>query len=126
MAITTMPRMLARLTATMGLTGLSAECLSAPDPGMAGAMVGEVDGAEVGVMADAATTVGVVTQATADAATREATAELAGIAARLAADIAEPVEADSTEPAAAGFTAVVVEASTVEAGADTANLLGAR
>jgi hypothetical protein len=50
-ATTVMHLTRARRTATTGLTGLPAECSSAPVPGMAGAAAGAGDGAAAGAMA---------------------------------------------------------------------------
>lgn len=111
--------MLARLTATTDLTGLPAECLSAPARGMAGDAVGV---GVVGAMdAAAGATAGV------DMATDEvATATVAGMPAD--ADTRMVRLAGTTERLVVGFmaalSATAVEGSTVAAAGSTVVAVG--
>lgn len=119
-----------RLTATMGLIGSLAECLSAPVPGMAGDMVGAAVGATVftGVAAGATVAVGAVEATMAARATvGEATAVdfvVTGFTVAMASTEAQ-AEVSTVGAAAASMAEVAVAVSTGAAGgtvADTGNL----
>src|SRR5580700_11281589 len=117
--------MLARLTATTDLTGLPAECLSAPARGMAGDAVGV---GVVGAMDAAGATAGV------DMATDEADMATDGVATATVAGM--PADADTrmvrlagtTERLVVGFmaalSATAVEGSTVAAAGSTVVAVG--
>jgi uncharacterized ferredoxin-like protein len=119
--------MLARLTATTDLTGLSVEHLSAPARGMDGDAVGVVGVAAAGVVGVMVAAAGATDMAITEAAALPADADMPAVrlvdstvAAGSMAALWPTAVADSTVVAAAGSTAAVVDTAVVDtAAADT-------